>query len=1026
MVCRPVFLCRRRFCPRPFLVGLVVAICLFYQTLTLRGAKKLAAQVPGSVPHISSQTQASRCEQGYPPDNRCFHLSADAQEIRKIEESIETHFGHRSRRAVLFRPPSYSGAELQTLQFLLHQHGFSVVTVEERLGAGLGLELLDPGDLNSWDVFICLPSREASGKPCIPWEHMCRLSLHQKINVLPEIQPQLCSKEGLCQMIRRFPELRLPVSPSVCLDQGTQSQLSASGHLSSRAKPQIWKPWDWQREQLNHTTVLAPREAIFRAEELSVILKAYVLVTSLRPLRAFIHSTGTVWSPPKKKRFTVKLQMFFETFLRTSSPLQALDSMKEAISKLLLVAEVFSEASTLGPKTYHRCRQCFQLLTFDIGYGDFGYPVVLQVHEHLKFQDDKNFNLEDQNMEKILLKDTVNFLFSNTSSLPLFSELLQRLDRASAFEDGNYQKELNQCLSLEEIHSIRTFVKELGNLGEFQLLFPSTVPGIQSVMHEFYDMATPGSVLSQYWSLLNVFEQFWLTNKKEQLHPLEWNSSTRNEAIKKPQKSLEAINSKKDAVPRVLYENKDIHCGNEEDTLCRIKKIFTHPHLELSPEFNPKIKDYYCEVPFDVLTVRIGAEPSKCQCKVHLQERAGPSFANYPLGLGMNRISMLVVDESPAEGGMVTTYKLTIYREDRPSLPFFEDFTACGFVQDCGLLINPEEACGLQPISSDYIEAISQPKIESCLSGDTKGQWIVPCLSCSDNRTCDWREITWQPHNCQHDILTKPELQQCLRGRKILFIGDSTNRGMMYYLIERLNETLQEWQKVHGTKLYPGVNGGKTLISYSYYPQFWISPSVRPPFEKALEHLLQRSHPLENTDQTVLVVGGVQWLNSNHLQIIHKVLKRKNLLNILVIIKTLGIGFHLPVDGVHFLTQSEVRNLYKENLSILEAAKNYGYEVVDTFTITMGRHKEFMQGNCGCHFHEVVKSKLSREHHVLKMKRSKNHTVEKYFSSQNKQQRQNSVPNVHSPYHVRGPINQVCSEILFSRMCASQRSAQAP
>ncbi|XP_041531375.1 cadherin-like and PC-esterase domain-containing protein 1 isoform X2 [Microtus oregoni] len=941
MVCRPGFLCRRRFCPRPFLVGLVVAICLFYQSLTLRGAKKLAAEIPGSGPHIPSQTQASRCEQGYPRDKRCFHLSTNAQEIRKIEESIETYFGHRSRRAILFRPPSYDGAELQTLQYLLHQHGYSVVTVEERLGAGQGLELLDQGDLNSWDVFICLPSREAGGKPCIPKEHMCRLSLHQKINVLPEIQPQLCRKEGLCQMVRRFPELRLPVSPSVCLDQGTQSQLSASSHLSNGAKPHIWKTWDWQHEQLNHTAVLPPREAIFRAEELSVILKAYVLVTSLRPLRAFIHSTGTVWSPPKKKRFTVKLQMFFETFLRTSSPLQALDSLKEAISKLLLVAEVFSETSTLGPKTFHRCRQCFQLLTFDIGYGDVGYPVVLQVHEHLKFQDDENFNLKDQNTEKILLKDTFNFLFSNTSSLPLFSELLQRFHRAGAFEDGNYQKELNQCLSLEEIHSIRTFVKELGSLGEFQLLFPCTAPGIQSVMREFYDMATPGTVLPQYWSLLNVFEQFWPTNKKEQLHPLEWNSSTRNEAIKKPQKSLEAINSQKDAVPRISYENKDLHCSYEEDTLCHIKKIFTHPRLELSPEFNPKIKDYYCEVPFDVLTVRIGAEPSKCQCKVHLQERAGPRIANYPLGLGMNRISMLVVDESPAEGDMVTTYKLTIYREDRPSLPFFEDFIACGFVQ-------------------------------------------------------------------------------------ILFIGDSTNRGMMYYLIERLNETLQEWQKVHGTKLYPGVNGGKTLISYSYYPQFWINPSLRPTFEKALEHLLQRSHPLENTDRTVLVVGGVQWLNSNHLQIIHKVLKRENLLNILVVIKTLGIGFHLPVDGVHFLTQSEVRNLYKENQNILEAAKKYGYEVVDTFTITMGRHKEFLQGSCGCHFHEVVKSKLSREHHVLKMKRSKNHTVEKYFSSQNKRHQQNSVPNVHSPYHVRGPINQVCSEILFSRMCASRRSAQAP
>ncbi|XP_052029256.1 cadherin-like and PC-esterase domain-containing protein 1 isoform X4 [Apodemus sylvaticus] len=833
MVCRPGFLCRRRFCPRPFLVGLVVAICLFYQTLTLRGTKKIAEEVSGTVPNTPSQTQASRCEKGIPQDEQCFLLPANAQEIRKIEESIERLFGSRSRRAILHRPPSYSRAELQTHQHLLIQHGYNVITVEERLGGGLGPELLDQGGLNSWDLFICLPSREADGKPCIPREHMCRLSLHQRVNVLPEIQPQLCRKEGLCELIRRFPELQLPVSSSVCLDQGTQSRLSVSSHLSRAEKPRIWKPWDWQRKQLNRTTVVAPREAIFRAEELSAILKAYVLVTSLRPLRAFIHSTGTVWSPPKKKRFTVKLQMFFETFLKTSSPLQALDSMKEAISKLLLVAEVFSDTSTLGPKTFNRCRQCFQLLTFDIGYGDSGYPVVLQVHEHLHFHDDENLNVEDQTTESILLRDTFDFLFSNGSSLSTVSEMLQSPDRAGTFVDGNYQEELNQCLSLEEIHSIGTFVKELGSLGQFQLLFPCTVPGIQSLMGEFYDMATPGSVLSQYWSLLNVFEQFWLENKKAQLHPLEWNSPTRNETTEKPHRSLEASKSKKDAVPQALYENKDIHCS-DEDTTCHIKKIFTHPHLELSPEFNPKIKDYYCEVPFDVLTVRIGAETSKCQCKVHLQEQAGPSFANYPLGLGMNRISMLVVDESRAERGTLTTYKLTIYREDRPSLPFFEDFTACGFVQDCDLLIHPEETCGLQPISADYIEAISQPEIESCPSGDTKGQWIVPCLTCSDNRTCDWREITWQPHNCQHDILTKPELQQCLQGRK------------------------------------------------------------------------------------------------------------------------------------------------------------------------------------------VVKSKSSRQHHVIKMKRSKNHIVGKYFSGQSKLKQHNSVPNVHSPYHVRGPINQVCAEILLSRMCASQ------
>ncbi|KAJ8783069.1 hypothetical protein J1605_009677 [Eschrichtius robustus] len=412
----------------------------------------------------------------------------------------------------------------------------------------------------------------------------------------------------------------------------------------------MWKPGDWRREQLNQTTVLAPQETLLRANDLSVILKAYVLVTSLTPLRAFIHSTGTVWNPPKKKRFTVKLQTFFETFLRTSSPLQAFDNMKEAISKLLLAAEVFSETSTLGPKVFHRCRLCFQLLTFDMGYGSVRSPVVLQVHEHLNFQDDDNMDFEDQNTEEFLLKDTFNFLLSNESSLSIFSEIFQRLYRSGIFK-----------------------------------LFPSTTPGFQSLMREFYDMANPvgkpGSILTQYWSLLNVFEQFQLLNKKAQPHPLEWNSFAEDESMNKPQVSVNAIENKKAAVPQIINETKEIHCINDKDAQCHIKQIFTHPHLELNPEFNSKIKDYYSEVPFDVVTLTIGAETSKCQCKVYLQERAGPSFANYPLGLGMNKISMLVVDESPVQGETLITYKLTIYREDRPSLPLFEDFTACGFVQ---------------------------------------------------------------------------------------------------------------------------------------------------------------------------------------------------------------------------------------------------------------------------------------------------------------------------------------------------------
>nr|XP_028603358.1 cadherin-like and PC-esterase domain-containing protein 1 [Podarcis muralis] len=245
---------------------------------------------------------------------------------------------------------------------------------------------------------------------------------------------------------------------------------------------------------------------------------------------------------------------------------------------------------------------------------------------------------------------------------------------------------------------------------------------------------------------------------------------------------------------------------------------------------------------------------------------------------------------------------------------------------------------------------------------------------------------------------------------------------MMYYLIERVNETLQEWQKAHDMKFYHNVNNGDTFISYSYYPQFWIDVKQRPTFEEALEQLLLRSQPLENTDQTILVVGGVQWLNFNHLHIIQKVLKRANLPNILVVIKSLGMGFHLPVDGVHFLSPAEVRDLWKENQAILNTAKQYGYEVVDTFIITMGRYKEFLQGKCGCHFHEVVKSKASEGGSPMAMMLSRPYALGKFFNSQsNLMKLQAYASNSQSPYHVRGPINQVYSEILLSRICANDR-----
>ncbi|CDQ88361.1 unnamed protein product [Oncorhynchus mykiss] len=139
--------------------------------------------------------------------------------------------------------------------------------------------------------------------------------------------------------------------------------------------------------------------------------------------------------------------------------------------------------------------------------------------------------------------------------------------------------------------------------------------------------------------------------------------------------------------------------------------------------------------------------------------------------------------------------------------------------QDCGLVVQPDQPCGLEPLPGPLSPGEPQAPNQPCISGDVPGRWVVPCLSCADNRTCDWREVVWQPEGCYHPLLDLPQLQDCMMHRKVMFIGDSTNRGMMYFLMERVNSSLEDWGKAHDSLVYRNVNQGHTHVSYSYYPQ---------------------------------------------------------------------------------------------------------------------------------------------------------------------------------------------------------------
>ena len=173
----------------------------------------------------------------------------------------------------------------------------------------------------------------------------------------------------------------------------------------------------------------------------------------------------------------------------------------------------------------------------------------------------------------------------------------------------------------------------------------------------------------------------------------------------------------------------------------------------------------------------------------------------------------------------------------------------------------PRDECGL----ADEINFLDwrtllyrQTLTKKCRTGHETGRWLVPCRDCHNSSSCYWHEARWEPVRCHYPVLSQKKLSSCLTNKKviglsgskivhwppfinqILFVGDSTNRGIMHYLIERLNGTLNDWDKTHDLKIYPNMNHGKSLISFAYYPKFWLPTNQRPSFDRAVYQLFEK------------------------------------------------------------------------------------------------------------------------------------------------------------------------------------------
>ncbi|XP_057180061.1 cadherin-like and PC-esterase domain-containing protein 1 isoform X2 [Triplophysa rosa] len=957
MFFRGIWTLRRRCFTGPLLL-LGIAVGLFYHTVTVdrNGTEfKSDQQVQRNKSVMFDHNLLLRN-----PERLASHLETP-RTVDFLQHSTRSCAG---KAIILTGQNSPTDTEVQLYRRVLQQQGYRVD--QARYAETSASLRQDRRDGKDWSVLVCLKGSE---KSCLRKINFAHPQYHQRVNIIPAFSGAFLDMGGVCRFLTdsKLAGVILPIVPSACSPSTPSQDGTPYTVTDERTKPIEGGHSD------NHN--------------LNATVNIYVLVTSATPLTAFIHRTVLIKSHLAKNSYATELQVFFRERLGSVLSNQASVHMKHVVSQILTAALLTTQESTASP----RCQLCFQLLTFTLHYNTSLHPVVVKLRTDLHFDGMRDPHFDGQITKETMLEDVLKLLFPACNSEAMGASPSLSTQEQNQLKNGGCDWPNSLCLPPDELYLLQQFNQHLKTSGPFQLLYP--ISPSDDLHHDL--------ILRS----LSVQDDGWRPALMALLQELSLYYTRRNQTG-----CFDDLKNRRHGETHPDQSEDRSQKGRCVDP--HLRQLYTDPPMVLMPAFNAWVKEYRAEVPFDVITIWIRPEPVSPHCHIHLDEHRGPGMANYPVGLGNSRINILVTDESAAEPVVMTIYTLHIYRESRPSLPMFDEYVMCSFVQDCGLVVRPDQPCGLEPVPGIRSSEEAQPSPPPCLSGDEPGRWVVPCLSCSDNRTCDWREVTWQPDSCYHPLLDQPQLQTCMMDRKVLFIGDSTNRGMMYYLMERVNTTLEDWDKAHDTIIYHNLNQGRTIASYSYYPQFWLPKAQRPTFQRALEQLIERSRPLEDSSQTVLVAGGVQWLNLNHLRTIQQVLKSEGLQNILVVVKSLGMGFHLPINGIRSLPLSGVQELDHVNKDILENAKHLGYEVIDTFSITMGRYKEFLQGRCACHFHEVYKLPFPTAASEGKLKILR-HAGESWTNV-------HTEPQPEVSYHVKGPVNKVYSEILLSRICVNR------
>ncbi|KAI8742978.1 cadherin and PC-esterase domain-containing protein 1, partial [Biomphalaria glabrata] len=846
-----------------------------------------------------------------------------------------------------------------------------------------------------WSIVMCMNTPENTSDCFEP-----ALEIYQKVNVMPELLRLLRSPFQLCAC------KNLEGNTGQWLKGKLECFLEEEMGLTPCNNTSDW--WLVGRQHIHGQFISCPSrdsqvhnvsdEAVWiklpydrlKINGFSFIWQVEVLVTSLSPLRIYMHPNGILWENienifDRKHQKTLSILDLRQLFTELTNEKVSNYAMENLDSAILDAFNSLSEIENY--KSHERsCLRCFQVFNVFVIFNSTFDSFILQIKPYSSTGD--LITLNDYLMEQSILEDLPAMLVTREPTARQVATVLSILNIRYIRQGQLCNQDESLCLQREDLIFLLDTRKEQRTVKSWIRLSPSSYSSKEQ------GTGNVDSVNISLEALVLFMEQYFVGNKdtseqfKTTIDPII--NILGNDSINE----LATVESG--------FQFYKIFCDSDEASQPYLNAIYTHPHIQLYPEFSPLTTDYMAFVDYSITLVEIVGIPKNCLSTVRLEDREeGNVFNNFSVGIGQNTAHLLVMGTtSMGELYTLNTYRITLHRpaagHDMGKFDNSIDHQVCSIKQDCTLPMSESEPCGLQTTHfSSWTKFVQhETSLGQCGSDSTSaGHWMVPCNTCRDSNTCYWKNATWHQTDCREKYLLRPELEKCLHQKKVLFIGDSTNRGILHYIVHRLNGSLVKWDKTHNISLYTGLNNGHTIFGFAYYPQFWLSSKEQPHLDKALFQLFKRTL---STFDPVIVLGGVHWLVRRHLDILADFLSSMGLTNTKVIIKGLGAGFHQPVRGIRQRSLEDHHRLYVHNQAVLSYAKSKGFSVVDTFGMTMARYKEFLPGKCACHFHKVVPAEQS--------------IVQKLFSQ--------GSQDPQTTYTVEGEINALYSEMIINRICS--------